>query len=470
MLLENSGDTKQKLSLGGLSLEDMRSLADCIYEGVCLVDENGLVLIWNRGAENIYNITSDKIIGRHITTYFPKALLEEVRKTRVAKENVSHMPNDNSHILISATPLYVGGEFKGVVSTDRDYAEVMRLYADLENAQDKLSFLTTELKKNEGTLGDIIGNDANFIKKINIATQIAPAHTNVMITGESGTGKEVFARGIHEISGREGLFVPINCSAIPSELFESEFFGYAPGAFTGASRKGKAGFFELANGGTIFLDEVGEMPFSAQAKLLRVLQEREVVRVGGEKGIKLDVRVISATNKNLKEMMSHEKFREDLYYRLNVVEINLPALRERAQDIPLLVNHFTNEFARKNNRGAMFVQQQAMKVLSRYSWPGNVRELMNVLENIVVTSDSKIIEKNNIPEYILELTGAGGKAEEADKKNDSMDLGVAVRDMELEKIKKALAMCGNNKSRAASLLNIPRTTLYNKLEEYGLAK
>jgi PAS domain S-box-containing protein len=456
--------------LGGACLADMRSLADCILEGVCMVDERGLVLIWNRGAEKLYKVKSEDIIGRHITEQFPKALLEEVRKTRMPKENVSHVPKDDAHILISASPFYMDGKFRGVVSTDRDYAEVTHLYADLEHAKAKLSFLETEMKKSVGILGNMIGTDSNFIKKINTATQIAPANTNVMITGESGTGKEVFARGIHELSGRKGFFVPINCSAIPSELFESEFFGYAPGAFTGASRRGKAGFFELANSGTIFLDEVGEMPFSAQAKLLRALQEREIVRVGGEKSIRLDVRVISATNKNLKEMMSQEKFREDLYYRLNVVEIALPALRERPQDVPLLIDHFIREFTVKNNRGVMFLQPKVMKMLCRYSWPGNVRELMNVLENLVVTNPGTVIEEDNVQEYIVNLINNDVDAREGAEKKDTFDLGAAVRELELEYIRKALNKCDYNKSRAAALLNVPRTTLYNKLEEYGLGK
>jgi transcriptional regulator with PAS, ATPase and Fis domain len=212
------------------------------------------------------------------------------------------------------------------------------------------------------------------------------------------------------------------------------------------------------------------MPFSAQAKLLRALQEREIVRVGGEKSIKLDARVISASNKNLKEMMGQEKFREDLYYRLNVVEITLPALRERPQDVPLLIDHFIREFAVKNNRGVMFMQPKVMKMLCRYSWPGNVRELMNVLENLVVTNPGTVIEEDNVQEYIVNLTRNDVGAGETAEKKDTFDLGAAVRELELEYIRKALDRCNYNKSKAAALLNVPRTTLYNKLEEYGLGR
>jgi PAS domain S-box-containing protein len=452
--------------LGNACLESMRTLANCILEAVCAVDENGIVVIWNERAEKLYNIAKEEILERHITEFFPYALLETVRQTKIAQENISHMPNEKSHILISATPLFMDGAFRGVVSIDRDYAKVMQLYADLEKAQAKLMYLEGEIKKSSSHFGSsIIGNDANFKNRLEVANQIAATNTNVMITGESGTGKEVFARGIHELSGREGLFVPLNCSAIPSELFESEFFGYVSGAFTGASRKGKAGFFELANGGTIFLDEIGEMPFAAQAKLLRVLQEREVVRVGGGTPIKLDVRVISATNRNLKEMMVQDRFREDLYYRLNVVEIDLPPLRSRRQDIPLLISHFVAEFARRNSKKFTAVHPEAMRILTAYSWPGNIRELMNVLENMVVTCRGKVLESDNIPAYMLERA-----TRENMVRQYPMDLAAATRELEREKITSALKTSKNNKSKAASLLNIPRATLYNKMDEYGIPR
>ncbi|MDR2893158.1 MAG: sigma 54-interacting transcriptional regulator [Deltaproteobacteria bacterium] len=451
-----------------LLLENMRALAASIHEAVCGIDENGIVTIWNPGAEKIYNVLGGDIIGKPLKKFFPNALLDKVRATREARENVSHMPRDkaDTHILISAMPLYLDGEFKGVISTDRDYNEVMRLYADLEKAQARLSYLENEMKKSSGILSGIIGKDAGFRKKINAAAQIAPTHTNVMITGESGTGKEVFARGIHELSGREGLFIPINCSAIPSELFESEFFGYAPGAFTGASRKGKAGFFELANGGTVFLDEIGEMPFSAQAKLLRVLQEHEIVRVGGESPLRVDVRVISATNRNLKQMMAQGRFREDLYYRLNVVEITLPSLRDRRQDVPLLIDHFMRAFAQRNGRPAAPIDPDAVRLLCAYNWPGNVRELMNVVENLVVTSNGKSIERDNLPEYITSAHSEAGHGADL----SGLDLAAATRQLETERIKKALETCKGNKSKTAAMLNIPRATLYNKMAEYGIPK
>ena len=334
------------ISEKGCGIEDelVKAIVDCIYEAVCIIDQQGTVLVWNKSSEKLYNIAYEEIIGRNINEFFPDALVDTVRKTGITVENRYHSPKKDCHILASAMPLYINNVFKGAVCTDRDFAEVMKLYSELEQANTKLIFLENEVKRFSKNFGNIIGKSSAIVRKIEMARQIALTSTNVMITGESGTGKEVFARAIHEASGRKGLFVPVNCSAIPAELFESEFFGYCPGAFTGANKKGKMGILELANGGTIFLDEIGDMQFFMQAKLLRVLQEREVVRLGGEKAIKLDMRVVSATNKDLKEMVKEGKFREDLYYRLNVVEISLPPLRERKEDIPLFVEHFIREF------------------------------------------------------------------------------------------------------------------------------
>ncbi|AWI07099.1 sigma-54-dependent Fis family transcriptional regulator [Clostridium drakei] len=443
----------------------LKSITDCIYEAVCVIDEHGIVIVWNKSAEKLYNIAYEKIIGRNIENFFDDAMVNNVRKTGVPIENKYHCPLKNHPVLANSMPLYIENVFRGAVSTDRDFEELSRLYSELENANSKLIFLENQVKKNLGIFGNIIGKSSSIVKKIDMARQIAPTNSSVMITGESGTGKEVFAKGIHELSGRKGLFVPVNCSAIPSELFESEFFGYCSGAFTGANRKGKIGIFELANEGTVFLDEIGDMPLSMQAKLLRVLQEREIVRVGGEKSIKLNLRVISATNKSLQEMVKINKFREDLYYRLNVVEINLPPLRDRKEDIPLFIDHFIKEFSAKNSKNIIKIHGEVMNILNQYKWPGNIRELMNVIEHIVVTNKNGIIQKNSIPEYILLHM-----KENEFFKEYPLDLTRAIRELEIENIKKALKITKNNKSKAAKLLNIPRGTLYHKIDEYKIKK
>ncbi len=461
--MEYEGESMYKEKFKNTDCEMLIPIMDCIYEAVCVIDENGMVIVWNKSAEKLYNVSCEKIIGQDINKIFSNAIVDTVRKTGVAVENKYHSPRKGCHILANSTPLFINDVFRGAVSTDRDFAEVRKLYFELENANSKLIFLENELKKISRSFGNIMGKSPSIVKKIDMARQIAPAHTSVMITGESGTGKEVFGRGIHELSGRKGLFVPVNCGAIPPELFESEFFGYCQGAFTGANKKGKMGIFELANGGTVFLDEIGDMPFHMQAKLLRVLQEREIVRVGGERIIKLDLRVISATNKDLKKMVEENKFREDLYYRLNVVEIKLPSLRERKDDIPLFIDHFIKEFSMKNLKKIDGVNGDVMNILNEYEWPGNIRELMNVIEYIVVTNKDGMIQKSSLPKDIF----SEAKKSEC-LKEYPLDLTKAIKELEMENIKKALKISMNNKSKAAKLLNIPRGTLYHKIDEYKI--
>lgn len=442
----------------------LKSVIDCIYEAICVVDEEGVVRIWNESAEKLYNVKYKDIVGKNIDKFFPNAILEHVRKEKTIVENKQHLPRENSHILANAKPLYVEKKFRGAVSTDRDFRQVLKLYSELEQANSKLVFLENEIKRYSGVFGDMIGNSPIILNRISMARQIAPTSTNTMITGESGTGKEVFARAIHELSGRKGLFVPVNCSAIPNELFESEFFGYCSGAFTGANQKGKIGLFELAKEGTIFLDEIGDMPIHMQAKLLRVLQEKEITRVGGFDRIKIDARVISATNKNLNKMVKDGSFREDLFYRLNVIEIELPRLRDRFEDIPILINHFLKEFSIKNERGIKSIDSEAMNILLNYEWPGNIRELMNAVEHMVVISDKEKIYKNCIPNYIL----IPDKSLNLNTENYSLDLNLAIRNLEKETIQTALYLAKNNKSKASKLLNIPRATLYHKIQEYKI--
>ena len=284
------------------------------------------------------------------------------------------------------------------------------------------------------------------------------------MTGESGTGKEEFARAIHFYSGLSGNFVPVNCSAIPQELFESEFFGYTRGAFTGARKEGKNGFFELANEGTLFLDEIGDLPLSMQGKLLRVLQDKKIKKVGGEKYIPLNVRIISATNRDLSELIEKELFREDLFYRINVIEIKLPTLRERKEDIVLLVDLFLKEFCKDNNKPIPIIASNVMEILVEYEWKGNIRELKNVVEHMAIMCNDNVIELKHLPKYIL-------NSDFGDIYNyniEAFDLNQAMVDFELNIIKKALENSKGNKKAAAELLNIPRTTLHSKLKKYGI--
>jgi len=310
---------------------------------------------------------------------------------------------------------------------------------------------------------NIIGRSPAMVKLLEMVAQVAPSEATVLITGESGTGKEMIAGAIHFNSPRkEGPFVKLNCAAITETLLESELFGHEKGAFTGAHKR-KEGRFRQAHGGSIFLDEISEMSLAMQVKLLRVLQEREITRVGGEEVIKVDVRLIAATNKDLLQEIEAGRFREDLFYRLNVVTLNMPRLRERSEDIPLLAQHFLKMFSEKNSKEIKGFTPQAMDRLLKYDWPGNVRELMNAVERGVVLASSEYLGEKDLP-LVLKEGASGGKAPPGQ---------VIPGDLPLEEVEKAsilktLELTGGNKSEAARRLGITRRTLHKKLKKYGV--
>lgn len=325
------------------------------------------------------------------------------------------------------------------------------------------------LKESLGTgfdTGDIIGRSQVMVDLMETVAMVAPAEAAVLITGESGTGKELLATAIHRNSGRrEGPFIKVNCAAITETLLESELFGHEKGAFTGADRR-KEGRFALAHRGSIFLDEIGEMSVGMQAKLLRVLQEKEIQRVGGEQVLTVDVRVIAATNRDLMERIEEGAFREDLYYRLNVVTLPVPPLRERGDDIPLLAQRFLETFAEKNRRKIKGFTPQAMDRMMRYEWPGNVRELMNALERCVILSRGEYISEADLP---LAIQGDADPFPRA----DGGPLAQAPVELSLEEVEKrtvlaTLESCQGNKSETARRLGITRRTLHKKLKKYGV--
>ncbi|WP_414698465.1 sigma-54 dependent transcriptional regulator PrdR [Peptacetobacter sp. AB845] len=452
-----------------MQLEDygitLKYIIGQIKEGICAVNDEGIVILWNNFMEQRYDIKSEDIVGKHISNFLEDTVCEMVLRRRIGISDVysTHKKQD-MYGLVHANPIFFGGEFVGVVCTELDITEARNLSFELEKTNEKLKYFQDEVKNlSSGIFEKILGKSDKIEKAKAIAKQVAKTSSSIFIWGESGTGKEVFSRAIHEQSGRKGAFVPVNCSAIPAELFESEFFGYESGAFTGANKKGKSGIFELAKDGTVFLDEIADLPLNMQAKLLRVLQEKEVRRVGGEKTIKINPRIISATNKDLEKMVKEEKFREDLYYRLNVVEIQIPPLRERKEDIGILLHYFLDEMCRENGRPPLTLSKEAYKILENYRWKGNIRELKNTVENMVVLSDSSIIEKDAIPNYIVESSKSDIEEEEY-----PLDLTAATEKLEIKNIKKALEMSNGNKAKAAKILNIPRTTLYYKLDLYGI--
>ncbi|NMB27697.1 MAG: sigma 54-interacting transcriptional regulator [Tissierellia bacterium] len=378
-------------------------------DGILVSDEKGNVMYVNDAYENTTGLKKEFMIGKNL-----KILLEE--KTFNAAASLSVLENEKpvsllhqyvtgKNALTTANPIYdKSGELIGVVCNTRNISELVSLRKELEKTKmltqkysDELQQLRQEQLKCEG----LVYKSQAMTETLKFASKAAEFDSTVLITGESGTGKEVLAKFIHQNSPREdGPFIKVNCSAIPGELFESELFGYAPGSFTGASTQGKTGMFELANGGTILLDEIGELDLSVQPKLLRVLQEMEVHPVGAEKTVKIDVRVLAATNVNLAEEVKKGNFREDLFFRLNVLPIKIPSLRERKEDISEIASYFLEKLNRKYKRN-ITVTPEVEKILTNYSWPGNVRELENLVEYLFIVNPSDQITIEQLPSWIL---------------------------------------------------------------------
>ena len=411
------------------------------------------------------DIKSEDIVGRPMNEFLENTISEKVLNSKVGMSDLYFTDKkENMYALVHANPIFYKEEFIGVVCTEVDVTEAKILALELEKVNDTLKYLKNEVKNlSKGSFDKILGKSYKLEKSKAIAKQVARTNSSIFIWGESGTGKEVFARAIHDYSERKGQFIPVNCSAIPNELFESEFFGYESGAFTGASKKGRIGIFELAKDGTVFLDEIADLPLSMQAKLLRVLQEKEIRRVGGDTTIKINPRIISATNKDLSKMVKAEKFREDLYYRLNVVEIKIPPLRERKEDIGLLVHSFLEEICKQNNKPVLTISKDVIDIFQNYRWKGNIRELKNTIENIVVLSQNSKIDVDDVPSYMMDSTNNSTEEEEY-----PLDLTKATQKIEIKNITKALKMSNGNKAKAAKILNIPRTTLYYKIDQYKI--
>lgn len=320
----------------------------------------------------------------------------------------------------------------------------------------------------KGGFSCIVGQDPKLLELKRYGIQVARTDFPVLITGETGTGKEVFAKAIHlESDRRDGPFIAVNCGALPKSLIEAELFGYESGSFTGAKREGCAGKFELANGGTIFLDEIGDMPFDVQVTLLRVLQNREIRRIGASKTVHIDVRIITATNQNLEELVAQHAFREDLFYRINVFHIQIPPLRARTGDVRLLAEYFLRKYvATLPSRGVEGFSPDAMAILEGYSWPGNVRQLENTVERAVYLADTPLISPADLPQEVRDAVHSRAEAEPAP--SGAADRALSIRQGERERIEQALHQTHGNVKQAAELLEISRRTLYRKLDLYQI--
>jgi len=419
------------------------------------------------------------IVGRVVKTGSPMAIPDLGKEPLFLNRTGARI--DKNNISFLCVPIRIKDETLGVLSVDRIFDEMITMDEDLrvlqiiatligqaikihrayDNERKEREELTHELRSRY-SLPNIISISDRMQDVIKTCLKVAKSRASVMIRGESGTGKELIARAIHYESDRSSMpFIALNCAALPETLLEAELFGYEKGAFTGASMT-KLGRFELANKGTIFLDEIGDVSQSIQAKLLRVIQEQTFERLGGTRSIKVDVRIIAATNRDLEQMVKNGGFREDLYWRLNVVPIYLPPLRERQDDIPPLIEHFLKKFNREYNKNVI-IAGEAMALFMRYPWPGNVRELENTIERLVVLSEDGVIKVDDIPSYIRE-----GITLRRHNPDDS--LIAETERLEKERIIEALKRCSFNQSRAARLLGITQRQIGYKIQKYGIKK
>ena len=421
-------------------------------DAIIAVDEHGCITIFNPQAELIFHKFKYDIVGKRLSDVYP-ALLEIVKQD----EDEPVLEVFGRQLLVKSSQIQSDGLFMTIYTLQ----QVSELQRQERSIRKKIMAKGLTAKY---SMDDIIGQSTACQNMKNKAIRYALTESTILITGASGTGKEMLVQGIHNRSQRAaGPFVAVNCAAIPENLLESELFGYADGAFTGAKKGGRQGMFELAHGGTLFLDEIGEMPASLQARLLRVLQEREVMPLGSEKVIPIDVRVIAATNKDLGKMVQDGVFREDLYYRLNILRIRMPDLAERQEDIPLLVRYMLQDMADVNPEIAT-IDEDAMDVLCRASWPGNIRQLRNMVERIMLLTNG-----NQISKEVVSLALAD---EYAGDRQDSREIqskeSQCLKDLELETMRQVLAEEGNNYSRAAQRLGIHRSTLWRKLKNKRL--
>jgi two-component system, NtrC family, response regulator AtoC len=435
---------------------DLRELIEEIFE-----EENFLVLTAANGRIALEHINDESEIIDLVVTdvQMPEMkgdeLLEAVRRTR-AETPVIVVTAFGS--VENAVELVKKGAFQYLTKPFQTKDLVAAARAALEAT--KVQRAQANLRRLQPAAPPkIVGASRPMQTLFDLIKRAGSSNANILITGESGTGKELVARAVHEASNRKGEFVAVNCAAIPNELVESELFGHTGQAFTGA-RTARAGLFESADGGTIFLDEVGELPLNIQPKLLRVLQEGTIRRVGADREIKVDVRVITATNRDLEKDVADGRFREDLYWRLNVIHLHVPPLRERAFDVPLLIEHFLGKFAR---HVSIEVAPETLALLTAYPWHGNVRELENTIERAVALMPGAILTPEDLPERIR--TSGGSSAILAKAKSKRLTMA----DLEREYILEILRETDGNKSRAAEILGLDRKTLYRKLDEYGEA-
>lgn len=433
---------------------------DSLYDGILIVDKEGVVRYINPAYTRITKVEEKNIIGRYLSEVRPGSRLTDVVKDE-KMELGAHRKMGDVEYLVNMVPIYEDGKVIGGISLLNELIDIYKLTEKLNLSK----IIIQNLKEHVKTLGngkysfdDIITVDEKSIEVKEFAKRIALADSNVLITGESGTGKELYASAIHNFSARKDFpFIPVNCASFEKNLIESELFGYEEGSFTGAKKNGKTGLFQLAQGGTLFLDEIGELEYGLQGKLLRVLQEKSIRKIGGSKEIPIDVRLICATNKNLEQMIEENTFRRDLYYRIAIMPMSIPPLREKKNDIKAIAEKFLSDLSMKY-RKEVRLNGNALKVLKEYDWPGNIRELKNIIEFTFSMAEGNEIKAEHLPINMKN---------NINENENILPLSEIVREAEQNYLKKVIEIYGDSvegKKKAAKALNISLATLYNKFE------
>lgn len=475
-----------------------------------IIDKHKKIVYMNKTYADVLGTTQEKAFGRNVEEVIPNTRMPRILKsgdTDIGSifKLFNHITKKEQSIICNRYPIIENGEIIGVfaVTIFVDIDEMKKLNQEIEILRQKNEIYKSqldELRHNKYSISNLLGKSNKMLELKKLVYSVADTNLAILLTGNTGTGKEVFANIIHQLSNRRlNNFIKINCAAIPKDLLESELFGYEEGAFTGASKSGKIGKFELANNGTLLLDEISEMPLTLQAKLLRVIQEKELVKVGGTDTIKLNIRLICSTNKNIIELVKKGKFREDLYYRINSVEMEIPPLRERLSDLPNLCDHFIKKANIDNGLNIKGMEDDVIPFFKTLEWNGNIRELENAIERACVIAKSgklsvdqfdflleriekmdnmankpsdliqrKINEFSNKEEIIDLLLEQMSRKETNKQKNKIMSLEEIKERSEKEEIIKAIEKSGGNKTRAAKLLNISRSVLYNRINKYNI--
>lgn len=442
----------------------LNTVMEATNDAIVYVNKEGIIEMFSNAYADFLEINKEDAIGKHVTEVIENTRMHIVAKS--GRPEIAQVQKIKGRKMIATRiPVYANGKIVGAVGKVlfKDLDELHSLYVEINKIEKELNLYKDEFKKLNMAKYDLdsIVSKSDIMRELKeLTARAAKTNSNVLILGESGTGKELFAHAIHNNSKRKNFpFVKVNCGAIPFELLESELFGYEEGSFTGAKKGGKIGKFKAADGGTIFLDEIGDLPMNMQVKLLRVLQDKEIERIGSNYSEKIDVRVIAATNKDLEKMVSEGLFRLDLYYRLNVVSIKIPPLRERKEDIPILANYLIKKISEAENVRVDKILDETLEYLKKYDWPGNVRELENILERAINFLDRDVVIR---PQHLpSKITGISSYKEIKSLKS-------VLEEVEKQTIIDSLIIANGNKTLAANILDISRTSLYEKIMKYNI--